>query len=62
MPASALIVWSYSEIFVFVIFFILFTKVTKPFMVIISFFVYLCAAYTTIVLLFGHTLTTDKAK
>jgi hypothetical protein len=53
--------WCYFEIFVFVVFFILFAKVTKSVVVFVPFFVYLCAAYTTIVLSLVHVLTTNKA-
>jgi hypothetical protein len=54
--------WCYSEIFVFVVFFIPFAKVTKSIVVFVPFFVYLCAAYATIVLFLGHVLTTNKAQ
>ena len=53
--------WSYSEVFVFIHFFVVFAEFAEFVMVFILLFSYFCAAYAAIVLFFGHVLATGKS-
>jgi hypothetical protein len=52
---------SYSEVFVFIHFFVVFAKFAEFIMVFVSFLGYRRTAYTTIILIFGHVLATGKS-
>jgi len=61
MGSLGLVVWSYSEVFVFIHFFVVFAEFAEFVMVFILLFGYFCAAYAAIVLFFGHVLATGKS-